>query len=726
MLFDPADEDELSPTASEPEDESDEDDLGITPRRKTRRDQELSGRAAIADRLQDVFADVEKGFQDQRKRADSNVENWDAYNCILGLNQVYTGSSQNYVPIIADAVEARKTRFVNQMFPQTGRNVECVSTDGEEPESLVSLMEHYIEACQLRTLIAPTLCISGDIEGQYNLYVGWKVIERHVSRRITRPVEVDGVEIDEEYDDMEEEVLKIGLPDPEVIPDADLLILPVTSDNVEDALEKGGSVTIRRRWTKAEIKAMAEEGSITKRASETLLDTMARVDPKGGRSLTKRQAEAAGVRIGEGGKGASGYETWTKLKVDGELRLCVARYAGEVLGCKLNPYWSDLCPMISVPVAKVPGIARGIAPVTKVLGLQCFANDMTNAGADTALYSAMPIIARSPEASGSPLILALAAIWNIDPDKVKFMSFPELWKQSEELVGIAKQQIFQSLGVNPAMIPQSTGGKQKRNQAEIAQEQQVDMLTTADAVTAMEKGVYTPFLERTLWYDHQFRDEDVTVRQYGEMGLRAKMDKIPPIQMNARYVFRWIGAEAVRNQAANQAKMAGLNILRGIQPSMIPGKRIDLAPAIEQFVNSTYGPNIGPLTLVDQKYEQTVPAKLEDELLLEGFDLMVHPGDDDPKHLQDHMQAMKESGDPHGTFRNHIQKHQMQMQAKAMAAQQKMQGQQPGQGGPPGPQGGAPQPGAMPQQPRPMRGPPGMTPPDQMPAAGAVGMPRKM
>lgn len=699
-----------------------EDEAPAKKPRKTDRDQELSGRKRILDRLEEVFADVQKGFQDQRDRSDALVDNWDAYNCKLGVKQVYTGNSETFVPIIADAVDARRTRFVNQMFPLSGRNVEVVSTDGDRPDSIVSLMEHYIQACKLRTQVAPALCVGGDVDGQYNLYVGWKKTKRHVARRVTKPVEVDGVEIDEEYEDMEEETLLVQLPDPQVISDADVLILPVTCDSVEDALAMGGSVTIKRRWSKGQIKAMAKDGEITQAAADNLADTMSKA-PTTGRNLRKKQVEAIGIKSGGTGKYAEGYETWTVLKVDGEERLCVARYAGEVLGCKLNPYWSDLCPLISVPVAKVAGLAKGIAPVTKVLPLQCFANDMANAGADTAYYSAMPIIARDPQGSPAPLILGLAAIWNISPEAVKFMQFPALWKDSEALVASIKQQIFQSLGVNPAMMPQSTGGKVKRNQAEIAQEQQVDMLTTADAVTGMEEGVLTPFLERVLWYDHQFRDEALTVRQYGEMGIRAKMDKIPPVQMNARYTFRWLGAEMARNAAANQQKMAGLNMLRAIPPSSLPGKRIDLSAAIIEFVQTTFGPRIAPLTIVDQKYEQTLPPDVENEMLEEGFDLAVHAGDDDPKHIQSHLGAMKAKGDPAGTMRSHIQKHQMQMQAKAMNAHQQQQPQQPGQGGPPG--GQPSQPGSAPQGQRPMRGPPGMINPDRMSAAGAPGMPRK-
>ena len=76
------------------------------------------------------------------------------------------------------------------------------------------------------------------------------------------------------------------------------------------------------------------------------------------------------------------------------------------------------------------------------------------------------------------------------------------------------------------MMPNSSGRPgAKRNQAEIAQEQQVDILTTADAVTTLEEGILTPLMQRFAQYDHQFRDAPMTIRMFGEMGERAVMQR---------------------------------------------------------------------------------------------------------------------------------------------------------------------------------------------------------
>ena len=50
----------------------------------------------------------------------------------VGGGQAYSGNSQIFVPLIHNAVNARATRFVNQLFPKGGRYVEVVSSDGED------------------------------------------------------------------------------------------------------------------------------------------------------------------------------------------------------------------------------------------------------------------------------------------------------------------------------------------------------------------------------------------------------------------------------------------------------------------------------------------------------------------------------------------------------------------------------------------------------------------
>ena len=688
--------------------------------RKTKRDEELSSRAAISKRFMEVLNDVKKAVSDQQDRTDDIIDNWDIYNSIYSGKQFYNGNSQVYISIVADAVNARRTRFVNQLFPQTGRCVEVTSENEDVPQATMALLDHYVRATRLRNEIVPPLFVMGDVEGQYTVYVGWAKTTRRVVHKVQKPIVVDGLEQPDlgETEDVEEEEVEEGAPYVELIPDADLLVLPATANSIDDALEQGGSVSIVRRWRKAKIKKLIADGEIIKAEGDALIKAMDKVADGDRPDTAKMLARHAGIKAK--GDFALVHEVWTKLKVDGEMRLCRG-YGGaneKVLGVKLNPYWCDRCPVISVPVDKEPNVFKGRAPVKRVADLQYLANDYLNEGADTGHYSAMPIIMTDPEKNPrvSSMVLGLGAMWETSPKDTQFAQFPELWKSALERVAAIKDQIFQSLGVNPSMMPQSSGqtGK-KRNQAEIAMEQQVDILVTADMVTNVEEGILTPLLQRFAEYDHQFRDDALTIRMYGDMGKRATMQDVEPIQLNRRFEFRWLGVESARNAAMVQQQIGFLNVLRSIPP--MPGYRIDPAPAIVRIAENILGPVVGPLTIVSIKDDLSLDPMAENEMLEHGFDLNVHPADNDPQHLQAHMQALQ-MGDPHGTIRAHIQKHQVQMTMKTQAQQQQQMG---GGGG-----GDGPKPGASPGQPHAAKGPPGQLHADRMPAAGGVvQMPRK-
>lgn len=702
--------------------------------KRVRRDEELSGRAQIASRLKEVFSEVQTGFEAQRDRSDKNLDYWDAYNCVLGSRQFYNGNAQIFLPIIRNAVNARKTRFVNQIFPQSQRYIEVTTENGDIPHATMALLEHYIRICRLRTQVVPPLVVAGDAEGQYSVYVGWQTYDQFLVSRKEKPLKVGGLEFEdiETITTIEEEKVTVGKPEVFVISDSDLLVLPATVDSIEDALQCGGSVTVMRRWTRQSIKQRIKDGEIEADAGEKLVKALTNVD-KMSEQLRKKQADAAGIQLDDNDiPYALIYETWTMLKVGGDMRLCRAYFGGEAgtLGCKLSPYWCDKVPVISGPVNKVPGVFKGRAPIADVIDMQILANDAVNEGADTAHFSAMPIIMTDPEKNprvGS-MVLGLASIWETNPNDTQFAQFPALWKDSFTIVASCKSEVFQTLGVNPAMI--SSSGGEKRTAAEIANEQQVDIITTADAVTAIEETILTPLAQRFAEYDHQFRDEPMTIRMFGEMGMRANMQEVEPIQMDRRYEYRWFGVEAARNAQQVQQQIAMLNVLSNIPPNLYPGYRLDMVPLITQIAENSFGPRLAPLIFVDIKAQLSVDPLMENEMLEHGFECEVHEADDDMQHMQAHMAAMRDEGDPHGTFRAHMMLHQKQMTAKAQAAgpQQMMAGPEPqqllaGPGGPPG-GAGAPQPGGQVEGPRMMKQAPGAIHPDEMVAAGAVPMPR--
>lgn len=709
------------------------------------RDADLLGRrdarTPVRLHLDELFTAVAKGFEDQHRRSVAHENYWDCYNCETNGNRYYNGIAEIYMPIIHDAVEALVTRWVNQMFPSSGRYVEAIAADGSTVSSLIALLDHYIRQAKFQTHVAAPLVRNGIVEGQLNLYVDWNEIRRQiVSRETHGPRDpMTGQEMPgEAIEDVVEEDVIEGMPVFEVLHDCDVLILPATADSVDEALAGGGSVTIVRRWSKAKIDKLAAAGVIRKDEAKILRDAMGKVAAEN-KDIEKHLLDH--VHIKKGGKEAQVWETWTMLPLkngkfneDGEHRLCRVFYGpGRAqLGAKRNPYWNDRCPLLSAPLRKMAGVFKGPSLISYVDSLQYEANDAVNEGADAATLSAAPIITRDTSQYNGPLVYNVGAVWDAPPDSLKMLTFPDLTPRAAIRVQMATQAIFQALGVNPAMLPQQTGRPgAKRNQAEVALEQQVDLLTTAIAVSILEEGIMTPAMAWAVDLDYQFRDRALTVRKFGELGKRAQMEEVAPLQNRSGFTFIWRGGNQVRQNAMMmQQGTAWLNVMRGLAPQLMQeGLQLRIGPIVEAQTQNIFGPELGAMSIVDQRAQLSIPQDEENKMLAGGFEVPVHPLDQDEQHIPVVMQFIQQTGDPHGVGRLHAQAHLKQRQMKAMAAvmqaaQQQMMGQQqpgaPAQGG-----AGQPQPGAAPAGPRLVKGPPGMIPPDQMSRAGAMVPPRR-
>jgi hypothetical protein len=694
------------------------------PEQTAERERELVGLDGVESACREILSDIQKGFANQWDRSNQILDFWDIYHCQLGPKQFYSGNSKIFLPYVHDAVNARKTRFVNQVFPQSGKHVEVTASE-DRPQGLQSLLEFYIRKSKLRTKVLPALCRNGDVEGQYTIMMHWVKNKRHVAARVKRAKKIDDMmmEGDEEFDDIEEQVIEHYYPEVEVIPDADLLILPVNAESIEGALQDGGNVTVVRRWSKTKIHKMAAEGEIDQDKADDLLDTMSRREKNQIPDKKDSIVNALGVQTKGGKAPALVFMTWVMLDIEDERRLCRVYFSADeiVLSVKLCPYWCDKPNILSAPVEKVEGCFKGAPKIKFVETIQYQANDAINEGMDAAAYALLPIVMTDPmrnPRTGS-MVLNVGAVWEVDPKSTQFAQFPQLWKEAVQIAQAAKDQILQTMGVNPAMMPQQAmGAGKKPNQAQIANEQMVDILTTADAVTTLEGEILTPLLQYFIYLDHQFRDTMMTVRAFGKPGIAMAMEQIEPIQMDRRFEFRWFGVEAARNAQQMQMQMAGLNALRSIPPQLYPGFELQLAPVIQQWVENLFGPRVAMEVFRDVKAKLTLEPKFENELLMAGFDLPAQPMDNDQEHMKAHAEAMQSAGDFAGSFRTHLMRHQMQMQQRqqAMQAQQQqiMMGAQQAQ--PPGGGGGGPRPGANSKGPR-SQGPAGMVPHDRLPNA---------
>lgn len=575
------------------------------------RSADLSKRQKVKSRLEKIYEAAERAFQDQQKRSCDIDEFWDIYNCVLGSRQAYNGDSELFIPAVFNAIDARVTRFSNQIFPASSKHIECISSDDTSPRAITSLVEHYIKKSMLR-LIVPSLLINGDVEGHYWLYTYWNTSNRHIVKKVMKPVMTEIGPVGQ-VPDIEVETLQASHPSCEIISDCDVAVWPSTCATLEDALDQGGGFAIARRWNKQKIQSLIDAGMIDKTEGSRFIKDMSKEPSKQWIvDREKKSAWAAGVQGSGRGKHGLVYEIWTKLEIDGDLVLSQCFFAGKdrVLHAHRNPLWCDRLPLIGAPARRVHGSYKGRSILQTVDDLQYFINDMANEGADSSTRAMAPIVMTDPVLNPryDSMIIAQGAVWKVNPNGTKILEFPQLWKDAGAIIQQFEAMIMQTLSVNPAMITQAYR-RGKPNQAEQAQEHAIDLLTTANAVSVIEEGILTPWVQLIVDMDHQFRDDEITVRSYGEMGMAAKMEAIEPIQLGARYEFRWDGVEQARNAQQLQQKISGFNLLKTIPPQMHPGYVANYTPIIIGMIDDLFGAEKGRLVFRDLKeLAKTDPA----------------------------------------------------------------------------------------------------------------------
>lgn len=665
----------------------------------------------VQKQLADVYSSVISGFDDKAEQTQIIERAWDIYNCELNENQMYDGDSKAYLPIAHDAIEARVTRFSNSIFPQTGRYSEVLSDDAKIPYETMALLDHYVEACSLRDTVIPSLMRAGDITGQYSLFVSWLKRTRHAIKKKQVPVlgtESIGIEGAGSINDIEIESVDDSRPDVMVLDARDLLVSPASVDDIEDA----DIVAIALRLSKDKIQQLIDDEEIDEDAGQELIDNMAAASRDKQPNPDKKALNDAGIKTdSKGSKTALVYLIFTKLKLGKKRRRCRAYMAGadKILSCKRNPYWSDRIPVITQAALKVNGSIWGKSRVINVEQMVYAANDAFNMGQDSIKYSLMPVVVVDPEKfNARSVVQTMGAMWLGDPTALKIEQFPNKWPDAERVVAECRNQIMQSLGTNPAMLPMGGAGK-KPTQAQISQEQQVALEATADVVTILETSVLNNLLRWFYEMDYQFRDKDIHVKRFGPVGAQAEMQAIPPTQVDTKYTFKWYGTEGAKSAQQIQQMISLLGVIRGIDPAQMNGRRVDAGPAIEAACLATFGPRIAPKVLINPEHDLTVPPEVENTMLVEGFCVKTSPGDNHMEHIMSHRHAAVLTGDPTGAIREHMAEHEDDMK-KMQAAQAAQMAQIAG-----------PRPGSQAQAPTGPQAPPGAVRPDQMQGA----MPRK-
>ena len=667
--------------------------------------------SAVNEKAKKLYAQIVEGFKQEKKSQNETIDEcWGIYNCELGDYQMYDGDSQIFEPIVHDAVEARRKRFTAMLFPNVGNSVQCVSETGETPSETLAIMQRHVSYSNLRA-IASSCLLNGDVEGQWSLMINWKSDTHKVTKKVLKPI--DGTT--EELEDVEEEDVVDCGPEVKVIPAQDLWVFPSTCSSINDA----EIVAVALRLTDDAIDKMVKDEYLIQKQVDRMVKDAQEDQTKW---AEKARSADAGIKIKAGQKFSLVYMVYTKMKLDGDKVPAIIFYGGHdiVLGVIKNPNWCGKVPIVSAPVDRVAGSFWGKSKIEPVMALAYQLNDVTNMGMDSAQYSLLPIVMTDPLKNprvGS-MVMGKAAIWETSPNDTKILDFPQLYQHALGLRGAIKQQIMESMDVNETMLGKAPQGR--KNAQAIAAQSSEALASIGDVTKRFENDILNNVLEWFYEMDMQYRDDDLWIAVEGEHGVQAKLQRVSPQQVNERYHFRWLGTDQAMGAQRVQQMIGIMNVLRGIPPQQLNGRRLDVGPILDFIAQAAFGPTLSQNILIDERHKASLPPEMENEMLLNNLPVNPAPLDNDIEHLQIHQQAAAQTGDPTGAFRNHMMLHMKALQAKQPQPPQ-------GQPGAPGGQGqpgiaGTPRPGAMPAPGRNVQGPPGQIHADQM--ADAQAQPR--
>jgi hypothetical protein len=204
-----------------------------------------------------------------------------------------------------------------------------------------------------------------------------------------------------------------------------------------------------------------------------------------------------------------------------------------------------------------------------------------------------------------------------------------------------KRQIWESMDVNEMMMGKMPAGR-KNNQL-MGQMQQEQATNITDHADRYEEVMLTPLVEMLFEFDQQFRTDEVMIESRGEIGVKAAVETIPSQQWGERIFFRWVGTAFEKNMQRLQQMIAWMNVMKGVPPQMLGGRKLDLTPILEAGTEGIFGPELAPKILIDERNMFTVDPDTENEIMNNGMTVQVHEADEDHQaHAGAHAR-----GEPH-------------------------------------------------------------------------------
>jgi hypothetical protein len=368
-------------------------------------------------------------------------------------------------------------------------------------------------------------------------------------------------------------------------------------------------------------------------------------------------------------------------------------YNSTHVGCiKRNKFFHQRAPYVVgtyiLPQNKDEFYGQGLPWATQYM--QHEMNSKAEQSMDSATLALNPIAFIDPAMIGNVTDFEIepGAKWFVSPNGVKFGAIPDVTPVGYQAIAQLRGQMQEYSDRTPSLPPQLMGKSRTATQSEY--------VATAFAIDVKafqaqnETLVLQPLME--MWEsltDQNIEDKQILLL-FGSQYRKAKQSLVKKNQILGKYIYDWRASSVTQSKAILSRQILDLIKVWGTLPPQ--DKAMAKFRLDEAFrVLAREGMSLPDVeSLFGLPYDESTDPETEFEMLKEGMEISVSPGDNDAAHMQRHdtdMNSEELDDDQKAYLAAHSAVHADAVKKKELATkqaqmmQQQMMAQQQEQGG---------------------------------------------
>lgn len=357
------------------------------------------------------------------------------------------------------------------------------------------------------------------------------------------------------------------------------------------------------------------------------------------------------------------------------IPMVVDIYNTNHIGCiKRNKFFHQQAPYVAswyIPPNANEFYGSGIPKATKYM--QHEINTKAEQGMDSATMALCPITVIDPAKIGNmdEFLVEPMAKWFADPAGVKMLQIPDTTPIAYQAISQLRAQMQDFSDRTPSLPSQFSGKSRTAYQAEIvsnAQSIDVKSFQRFD-----ELLVFNPLMEQWESLTDQNIEDKQILYMFGNQFNKAKKVLVLKNKLLGKYLYRWKASSITQNRQILARQLIDfLKVLATSPPAMIAQLNINFGEIGRMLWREGFAiPNYEKV--FGLPYQESTDPAVEFDMLKEGMEISVSPGDDDAGHKKRHDVDLKSPDldkDQKADLMKHIAQHLEQEQKKAQALQQ--------------------------------------------------------